>query len=192
MTAPPPVTVPRGRPGWPGRLWLSTYAAQRPPSVAREAIRAASLHSLVSGEISVTQTLDGARPKIVAIADDTLWSSANAAACKAPSKASDCDGINVYIGRFPSGAHADEARTIRDGSTRKIDALGKKEETQARLDEQRQAQQEKAEQQKDAARQKQEQLEDCKRNCKENMCAAYVLSDRFGLCMSRCVQNMCQ
>ena len=139
-----------------------------------------------------TQTLDAARPKILAIADDTLWSSANSATCKAPSKTSDCDGINVYIGRFPSGAHADEARTIRDGSTKKIDTLRKKEEAQARLDEQREAQQEKADQQKEAARQKQEQFEDCKRNCKENMCAAYVLSDRFGLCMSRCVQNTCQ
>jgi hypothetical protein len=137
------------------------------------------------------QTLDAARPKIIAIADGTLWNSANASACKAPSKSTDCDGINVYIGRFPSGAHADEARAIRDTSAKKIDALRKKEEVQARLDEQREAQQEKADQQKEAARQKQEQLEDCKRNCKENMCAAYVLSDRFGLCMSRCVQNMC-
>ena len=139
-----------------------------------------------------TQTLDAARPKIVAIADDTLWSSANSAACKAPSRSSDCDGVSVYIGRFPSGAHADEARAIRDGSTKKVEALQKKEDAQARLDEQRQAQQEKADQQKEAARQKQEQLEDCKRNCKENMCAAYVLSDRFGLCMSRCVQNTCE
>ena len=63
---------------------------------------------------------------------------------------------------------------------------------QARRDEERQAQQEKVDQQREAARQKQEQFGGLQEELQENMCAGYVLSDRFGLCMSRCVQNTCQ
>jgi hypothetical protein len=44
--------------------------------------------------------------------DRAAWKKSDDASCRAPKKASDCDGIDAYLAQFPQGEHAEEAKKI--------------------------------------------------------------------------------
>jgi hypothetical protein len=128
------------------------------------------------------QTLDAARPAITALADTAAWADANPAACKAPRKLTDCDGITAYMRDFPNGAHASEARATRDVSARAIDMLGKQE--QARLD---------AETRRAVAKQMKDCTDDCTNRegyCRQGGAMTYSIKD-FQECSAMCIRR-CQ
>ena len=53
------------------------------------------------------------KPKIERLArDEAQWKSAGVEACRAHATETACDGVDVYLVKFPAGAHAEEARSI--------------------------------------------------------------------------------
>ena len=57
--------------------------------------------------------LTEAKPKLEALQrDENAWSRAGADACSAHADPHACDGVDLYLVKFPSGLHADEARSL--------------------------------------------------------------------------------
>ncbi len=45
----------------------------------------------------------------VRVRDETAWNKARATGCALPVALTGCDGVRIYLAKFPTGAHADEA-----------------------------------------------------------------------------------
>jgi hypothetical protein len=59
------------------------------------------------------KTVDEAAPKLEGLQkDDNVWHTAGADACRAHADPHGCDGIDLYLVKFPAGLHADEARAL--------------------------------------------------------------------------------
>ena len=57
--------------------------------------------------------LAAAKPKLEALQrDENAWSRAGADACSAHADPHACDGVDLYLVKFPAGLHADEARGL--------------------------------------------------------------------------------
>ena len=147
------------------------------------------------------QTLDAAVPKLSELNAAIAWDKANTQACKAPQKSSDCDGVTAYLEAFPTGAHADDARALRDAAWKKIEGLRrqeeatavaqrKREEALAEAEAQREIQRQKAEEQ----RQKTEELMACRANCisKDGFCGVHADPQKFQRCAGLCIQRRCK
>jgi hypothetical protein len=117
--------------------------------------------------------VDNARGAITRFRDDQAWGVSGSAGCAKPSGADACDGVEGYLATFPGGAHAAEATTVLAASKAKVDAFKK------------------AAAAKEAAAKKAEDAAACRADCKESVCAPYLLSAKFGVCLQRCIQNGC-
>lgn len=111
--------------------------------------------------------------RIASLTEEALWKDANVDQCKAPKEGDDCLGVEVYIGKYPTGAHAAEAKEALSKSANKIATL------------------QKAEAQRAETEKKKQEKGECRDECKNNRCAAYALSNKYDLCMSRCLRNIC-
>jgi hypothetical protein len=57
--------------------------------------------------------LTEAKPKLEAVRrDENAWSRAGADACSAHADPRACDGVDVYLVKYPAGRHADEASSL--------------------------------------------------------------------------------
>jgi hypothetical protein len=140
------------------------------------------------------QTLDIALPKVVALGDAMAWDKANAPACKAPAKSSDCDGVKSYLATFPTGAHADEARAMRDAAWTKTEALRKQETASAEAKQAREEALAEAEAKREIQQQKADEMKACRENCtsKEGFCGVHRDPQKFQRCAGLCLQRRCK
>jgi hypothetical protein len=56
------------------------------------------------------QLLARAAPKLERAREEAAWATVSAAACARPKSEDGCDGVKSYLGAYPAGAHAEEAR----------------------------------------------------------------------------------
>ncbi len=75
---------------------LDVYLAKFP-----DAVHAAEAKSILNG---AAEKIDKLR------ADDAAWKTSGAAACVPGSSVDDCEGVEIYLVKYPAGLHADEAR----------------------------------------------------------------------------------
>ena len=61
-------------------------------------------------------------------ADAEAWQHANVDACARPTTATACDGVSAYVEHFPSGEHAEQARTMLAGAQARLQELRDDEE----------------------------------------------------------------
>jgi len=101
-------------------------------------------------------------------AEDALWNSASVDQCKKPTKSYDCKGIEDYLAKYPTGAHAAEAKDAMKASEKPREALRKTEE----------------------ASKKKASYEECVKDCRR----AYsdYRPDAFEILVNRCVQTECK
>jgi hypothetical protein len=87
-------------------------------------------------------TLETAKPRLDALRDSEAWAEARAEACAAPDDEDDCDGIEGYLARWPTGAYAAQARqtlTTGQAAMRKLEAQRRAEEAREAAEEAREA-----------------------------------------------------
>jgi hypothetical protein len=59
------------------------------------------------------KALAAGQPRLEALQkDENAWQQAGAAGCHAHSDKNACDGVDLYLVKFPAGTHADEARQL--------------------------------------------------------------------------------
>lgn len=91
------------------------------------------------------------------------WARANADDCKKPEKVEDCDGVSSYLEKYPTGEHAEEAKSIMDGSKQAMKVLTAKAEREAASEEKKA----------------------CYTRCKKR----YETAVYYDILVSRCVRN---
>ncbi len=140
--------------------------------------------------------------------DEADWAGSGWAVCAAPTEANDCFGVAGYIRRFPSGAHATQAREVLGRSAPRIAALHAEEAQKQEAEDRKRKAEEAAEERKrkaeeaaeeraqaaEAFREKlaaQETFRKCREACKP-VCRALARRIPAKVCLQACVEERCQ
>jgi hypothetical protein len=126
--------------------------------------------------------LENARPRLEALKDSEAWAQARAEACRAPDDEDDCDGVEDYLARHPSGAHTAEARqALAAGQVviRRLEAERRAEEARQAAEEARQEAAAQRERARGGSQRSGQVDETCARQCFADYCAENGLPCTF-------------
>jgi hypothetical protein len=109
--------------------------------------------------------LDG-QAESARMAEEDMWKAAAVDQCKKPTKSYDCKAIEEYLGKYPTGAHAADAKAAMKSSEKAREDLKKKED----------------------ALHKRASREECIKECRR----AYETAVYFEVLVNRCIQTECR
>jgi len=105
----------------PTQLQPLVAALQASPRLAQYSRDLQNRHT---SEVQVVQQQQVAEDRI---AEEKMWIQARAVSCAFPAKLSDCDGVRLYLAKYPSGVHAKDANYALVQSQPRMEALQKDE-----------------------------------------------------------------
>ncbi len=111
------------------------------------------------------QAMTDSEAEMAKMKEEEAWKAAAADQCKKPTKSYDCKGVEEYLSKFPTGAHAADAKAAMKASESAREALKRKED----------------------ATKKQANKEDCIKDCRRS----YETYAAFEILVARCVQTEC-
>lgn len=100
------------------------------------------------------------------MAEEDTWKAAASDQCKKPTKSYDCQGVEEYLGKYPTGAHAADAKAAMKASETARENLKKKED----------------------ANKKKASRDECVKECRR----AYETYAYFDILVSRCIKTECE
>jgi hypothetical protein len=109
--------------------------------------------------------LDG-KAESARMAEEDMWKAAAVDQCKKPTKSYDCKAVEEYLAKYPTGAHAADAKAAMKSSEKAREDLKKKED----------------------ALQKKASREDCIKECRRSYERAFY----FEVLVNRCIQTECK
>lgn len=92
----------------------------RATAAARESAKQAK-------DAQATRQAEDEAKKKERVAEEADWNQARATGCRQPTSLTGCDAVRTYLAKYPTGAHAEEARTALEASTPLMEKLQKDE-----------------------------------------------------------------
>lgn len=109
--------------------FAATNSQVNPRDVAPAVAALASSQKVAGYARELQAKTENENAKTQRVEEETAWNNARVTGCRQPSSLTGCDGVRIYLAKYPSGAHAAEAKDALTASEPQMERIQKDENT---------------------------------------------------------------